>query len=190
MQRTTRHEGKKCMNRPAWLKISESLHRAFPALKFVDDQRWPESEPPIADGIHCCKSRWVYLWPSDVVSRLPSLPLPPAMQLQGNMSQGPSSDPVIQFARCIERDGQLEVGQLSAYIEGAKSPLGKAHSRVIAFLKKQYSCRLDCFSLRTGELLNENVGGYLVGRAIQSRRAESPRLALAFGRDEYMVPRK
>ncbi len=171
-------------------EVSEALRRAFPALRFVDGQQWSHAVPPVADGIHCCKSSLVYLWPSDVVSELPSSPLPPSTRPSGNMFQGPSSGPVIQFCRCNEKDGQLELGQLSAYIEDAQSPLGKAHSKVIAFLKRRYSCRLDCISLRTGEVLNENVGGYLVGLSIQADLEGGPRLMLAFGRDEYMVPKR
>jgi hypothetical protein len=171
-------------------ELSAALHAAFPALKVIDGQRWPDAQPPIAEGIHCCESRSVYLWPSDVVSELPSTPLPQPMRLAGKRFQGPATGPVIQFMRCNEKDGQLELGQLSAYIEDAKSPLGKAHAKVIAFLKKRYSCPLDCLSIPTGELLDSNVRGYLVGLSIQSEPESGPQLMLAFGRDTRMVPKR
>ena len=171
-------------------ELSVALRSAFPGLRFVDGQRWSEAQPPVAEGIHRCESSLVYLWPSNVVSTLPVFPLPQHMRLAGKRFQGPSSGPVMQFMRCNERDGQVELGQLSAYIEDSKSPLGKAHSKVIAFLKKRYSCPLDCFSIRTGKLLKADVPGYLVGFSIQADAENGPRLLLAFGRDEQMVPKQ
>jgi len=170
-------------------ELSTALTEAFPALKFIDGESWPEAQPPITKGIHRCESTVVYLWPSDAVSELPVVPLPLPRQLEGKRFQGPSSGPVIQFARCKEKDGQLELGQLCAYIDDAKTLLADCHKKVLAFVKKRYSCAVDCLSMRTGELLNENVRGYLVGLSIQTEAKNRPQLVLAFGRDEHIVPK-
>lgn len=162
--------------------VSRALRDGFPGLKFIDGQRWPTAAPPTAEGIDQCNSSLVYLWPADAVDELPSLQRSPSEY------QGPSSGPVMQFMRCAERDGSLELGQLSAFIENAQSPVGKAHARVIAFLKKRYAYPLDCYSSRTGELLQANVRGHLVGPSLRMSSADSPRLVMAFGREEYLVP--
>src|SRR5262249_35610628 len=95
---------------------------------------------------------------------------------------------VIQFCRCRKKKGVLELGQASASIEDATGPVGKWHFKVIAFLKKRYRCGLDCYSSRTGELLKKNLRDYLVGKSIQDNVATTPRLVLAMGRDELLVP--
>jgi hypothetical protein len=77
-----------------------------------------------------------------------------------------------------------------AHIEDAKSPLGKAHLSVMASLKKRYACPLDCFSQSTGKLLNSDLRGYLVGLSIQAEGESGPRLMLACGRDERMIPKR
>lgn len=164
--------------------VSRALRESFPALKFIDGQRWRTAAPPTAEGIDLCKSSLVYLWPSDAVPELPSLQRSPSEY------QGPSSGPVMQFTRCAERDGSLELGQLSAFIEAADSPVGKAHGRVIGFLKKRYACPLDCYRSRTGGLLEANVRGHLVGPSLRTSPPNGPRLAMAFGREEHFVPRE
>lgn len=167
-------------------ELSEALNAEFPALKFIDGERWPEAKPPLALGIHQCESSVVYLWFSDLVSELPVRPLPEPMRLAGKKYQGPSTDVVMQFVRCNEKHGQLEMSQLAAFIKDPLSPLGKAQEVVIAFLRKRYSCRLDCFALNTERLLKEDVRGYLVGFSTQAANVNGPRLVLAFGRDEYL----
>jgi hypothetical protein len=162
--------------------VSRALRESFPGLKFIDGQRWRTAAPPIADGIDLCKSSLVYLWPSDAVPELPSLQRSPSEY------QGPSSGPVMQFMRCAERDGRLELGQLSAFIETAESSVGKTHGRVISFLKKRYACPLDCYSSRTGELLQVSVRGHLVGPSLRTSPPKGPRLVMAFDREEHFVP--
>jgi hypothetical protein len=169
-------------------EVSEALLQAFPGLKFVDDQRWPTAVPPLVAGIHECKSGLAYLWPSDLVPELPYLELPAAGRYANIRFQGPAAGPVIQFCRCLKQNGFLAFGQASATIQDATSPLGKWHAKVIAFLKKRYRCELDCYSSRTGELLTKNLRDYLVGKSIQDNPATAPRLVLAMGRDEYLVP--
>ena len=171
-------------------EVSEALREAFPHLKVIDGQRWPQAKPPIVEGIHACRSRLAYLWPSNVVQDLPAVRLPASKQINGAMFQGPSSGPVIQFSRCNEREGELEVGELSAYFDDGKSKLGSALEAVIAFLKKRYGCRVDCFSSLTGQIINTDLGGYLVGRQLQLNPSGSPRLVLAFGRGEHIIPRR
>lgn len=163
-------------------EVSQALRDSFPLLRFVDGHRWPSADPPIAEGIHCCGSSLVYLWPSDLVPKLPS------KQLSQSEFQGPSSGPVIQFCRCAQKDRMLELGQLSAYIEDPHSPLGKSHARLVAFLKRRYTCKVDSYSSQTGKLLTRNIGGYLVGKFIQTDPVSAPRLVPAFGRDDYLVP--
>jgi hypothetical protein len=169
-------------------EVSEALLQAFPGLKFVDGQRWPSADPPLAAGIHQCKSGLAYLWPSDLVPDLPFFKLPAAQRYANIRFQGPAAGPVIQFCRCLKKKGVLELGQANATIEDPSSPLGKWHAKVIALLKKRYRCGLDCYSSRTGELLTKNLRDYLVGQSIQDDPAAAPRLVFATGRDEYLVP--
>jgi hypothetical protein len=169
-------------------EVSEALLQEFPGLKFVDGQHWRTADPPLARGIDKCKSGLAYLWPSDLVPELPFLELPIARRYANIRFQGPSAGPVIQFCRCLKKKGALEFGQASASIKDATSPLGKWHVKVIAFLKKRYRCGLDCYSSRTGELLTKNLREYLVGKSIQDNPESAPRLLLAVGRDEYLVP--
>lgn len=169
-------------------EVSEALLQAFPGLKFVDDQHWPTADPPLAAGIHKCKSGLVYLWPSDLVPELPFLELPEARRYANIRFHGPAAGPVIQFCRCVKKNGLLVLAQASASIEDATSPLGKWHSKVIALLKKRYRCGLDCYDSRTGELLNENLRDYLVGKSIQDNPATAPRMVLGLARYEYLVP--
>jgi hypothetical protein len=168
-------------------EVSEALLQAFPGLKFVDGQHWVTADPPLAAGIHRCKSGLAYLWPSDLVAELPFLELPAARRYGNIRFQGPSAGPVIQFCRCLKKQGFIELGQASASIKDAASPLGKWHARVIAFLKKRYRCGLDCYDSRTGKLLKKNLRDYLVGKSIQDDPATAPRLVLATGRDAYLV---
>ncbi len=172
-------------------EVSDALRGAFPDLRFIDGVRWPTRETPLADGIDRCTSPLVYLWPADVVPALPSIPWPPPGASTGAPAQfqGPSSGPVIQFERCTERDGELWMAQLAAFIEDPKSPLGQTITRILAFLKRRYACPLDCRHARTGELVRAGIRGYLVGRSLRaSAAAARPRLVLAPGRDEYFVP--
>jgi hypothetical protein len=169
-------------------EVSEALLRTFPALKFVDGQRWQTAEPPLVTGIHKCKSGLAYLWPSDLVSELPFLELPEARRYGKIRFQGPSAGPVIQFCRCLKKPGVIEFGQADASMKDVNSPVWKSHAKVMAFLKKRYRCGLDCYSSRTGELLTKNLREYLVGNSIQDDPATAPRLVFATGRDEYLVP--
>jgi hypothetical protein len=169
-------------------EVSEALLQEFPGLKFVDGQHWPTAEPPLVAGIDKCKSGLAYLWPSDLVPALPFLELPAARRYANIRFQGPSAGPVIQFCRCLKKKGALEFGQASATVKDTTGPLGKWHVKVIALLKKRYRCGLDCYSSRRGELLKKNLRDYLVGKSIQDNPASAPRLVLAMGRDEYLVP--
>jgi hypothetical protein len=188
--------GNKCMFKKALYffttddeeEVSEALLKTFPCLKFVDGQRWQTAEPPLVTGIHKCKSGIAYLWPSDLVPQLPFIELPKARQYGKIRFQGPTAGPVIQFCRCLKKPGVIEFGQADASTNDAKCPIWKSHAKVIAFLKKTYRCGLDCYSSRTGELLSQGIRDYLVGRSIQDRPAKAPRLVLAIGRDEYLVP--
>jgi hypothetical protein len=169
-------------------EVSEALLQAFPGLKFVDDQHWPTACPPLAAGIHECNSGLAYLWPSDLVPELPFLELPAARRYANIRFQGPSAGPVIQFCRCRKKNGFLELGQADASIKDATSPLGTWHAKVIAFLKKRYRCGLDSYDSKTGELLKKNLRDFLVGKSIQDNSTSAPRLVLAMGRDEYLIP--
>jgi len=170
-------------------EVSQALLQTFPSLKFVDGQHWPSAEPPLAVGIHQCKSGLAYLWPSDLVPKLPFRELPPSMQYGDVKFHGPSAGPVIQFCRCRKKRGVLEVGQLSATIQDIHPlpPLGKWLGKVVAFLKRRYRCGLDCHSA-SGTVLSKNLRGYLVGKSIQEDPAKAPRLVLGIGRDEYLLP--
>lgn len=170
-------------------EVSDTLLQTFPSLKFVDGQHWPSAEPPLAAGIHKCKSGLAYLWPSDLVPKLPIRELLPSLQYGDIKFHGPSAGPVIQFCRCREKRGVLEFGQLSATIQDTHPlpPLGKWLVKVVAFLKRRYRCGLDCFSA-TGKMLSKNLRDYLVGKSIQEDPAKSPRLVLGIGRDEYLIP--
>lgn len=169
-------------------EASEALLRAFPSLKFVDGQRWQTEVPPLVSGIDKCKSGIAYLWPSDLVSELPFRELPKERQYGEFRFQGPTAGPVIQFCRCLKKPGVIEFGQADASTSDANSPVWKYHAKVIAFLKKRYRCGLDCYSAQTGELLRKGLREYLVGKSIQNEPAKAPRLVLAVGRDEYLVP--
>lgn len=170
-------------------ELSLALVERFPSIKFVDGQRWPTSVPPLAEGIHLCTDSYVYFWPSDLVPELPSLLLPPARQISGLLYQGPTAGSVLQFQRCREKGGELDMGQLAVAIEDPQSPLAKFFLQLIEFMRKRYACRLDCYSSTSGTMLNENLGGYLVGKSIQAAPQQSPRLRIAFGRDDYLVCR-
>ena len=172
-------------------ELSDWLLERFPSLKFIDGDRWPTSEPPLAGGIHLCSNPYVFFWPSELVHRLPSLVLPLARQLNGMLFQGPTAGPVLQFQRCRERNDELDMGQLAVTVEDHDDPVGAQFLSVIALMKRRYACRLDVYSVTTGGKLNENLGGYLVGRSIQNSPTQSPRLKFSFGRDEYLIcPRK
>jgi hypothetical protein len=169
-------------------EISEALLQEFPGLKFVDGQRWQTAEPPLAIGIHKCKSGIAYLWLSDLVPKLPFMELPKARQYGKIRFQGSTAGSVIQFCRCLRKPGVIEFGQADASSGDVNSPVWKSHAKVIAFLKKGYRCGLDCYSARTGKLLRMGLREYLVGRSIQDEPAKAPRLVLGIGRDEYLVP--
>ena len=163
-------------------EVSAFLCKEFPRLKFIDGQRWPTVVPPTVEGIHRCASGIAYLWPSDLAPELPSV------RRSSSEYQGASSGPVIQFIRCRQREGKLEMSQLSAFIEDAGSPLGRAHARLIAVLKKRYACPLNSYNSRSGRLMESNLRGYLVGPSLRNSPETGPRLVLGFGRDEYMIP--
>ena len=170
-------------------ELSCALKERFPFLKFIDGQRWPTVEPPLVDGIHLCTDSYAYLWPSDLIPQLPTLLLSPASQLTGMLYQGPTAGPVISFQRCREQDAELQMGQLAVTIDDPHDALGRFYSQLVAFVKRRYACKMDCYSTRTEALLSENLGGYLAGKSIQRDPLRSPRLRLYFGRDDYLVCR-
>lgn len=170
-------------------QVSAALASEFPEFRFIDDQLWETSEPPIANGIHLCRSTLVYLWPSDLVKELPTLQLPPERAAAtGKNFEGPTSGPVIQLCRCKLKDNALEMGDVSAFVQDKDTPLGKWMVAVFAFLKKHYACRVDCHNSTTGNIVNENLGGYLVGPSLKTFTCGGYKLVLAFGRDTYIVP--
>jgi hypothetical protein len=65
-------------------EFSSALLQALPGIRFVDDNHWPTTEPVICESIAKCRSRYVFLWPSDLVEKLPSIP-------SGEGYEGPQS---------------------------------------------------------------------------------------------------
>jgi hypothetical protein len=176
-------------------EVSKSLLARFPGLKFVNGQRWASSEPPIVEGIHKCTSGIAYLWPSHLVPTLPCWELPPErrycdIRLRLDIKyQGPTVGCVIQFLRCLQKDGQIEFGQANATIESKDDPVGRWQTQLINFLKKQYRWGVDCIKTETGELLNGNERGFLVGPFLRAKDPKlPPRLTFGIGRDTHAVP--
>jgi hypothetical protein len=176
-------------------EVSKNLVARFPGLKFVNGQRWPTSEPPIVDGIHLCTSRSAYLWPSHLIPTLPCWELPPERQYWCiNLGvdikfQGPTVGCVIQFLRCLQKNGQIQCGQMDATIDSKDDPVGKWQSQLINYLKKTYRWGVDCFKTETGELLTANIRDFLVGPSLRAKAPKlPPRMTCGIGRDTHVVP--
>lgn len=85
--------------------FSEKIKCMYPSVKFVDDSRWSTAEPVVRQSIDECNSNYVFLWPSDVVDKLPTIP-------HGDKFDGPQSGVVMQFMRSKVKGGVLLSGQL------------------------------------------------------------------------------
>jgi hypothetical protein len=85
--------------------FSEAIKRVYPHIKFVDDSRWSTPDPVVRGSIDECASNYVFLWPSDVIEKLPTMS-------HGDKFDGPQSGIVMQFMRCRQKDGCLLSGQI------------------------------------------------------------------------------
>ena len=85
--------------------LSERLKEVLPAIRFVDDNRWPSPEPMVRDSIANCASRYVFLWPSDQIDTLPVIS-------RNGQFEGPQSGVVMQLMRSRKVDDCLLSGQL------------------------------------------------------------------------------
>jgi hypothetical protein len=85
--------------------VSEVLKEEFPAIRFVDGSRWPSPEPVLVNSISNGSSRYVLLWPSDLMEKLPHV-------AHGDEFDGPQSGVVMQMMRSRQVGDGLLSGQL------------------------------------------------------------------------------
>lgn len=101
-------------------EFSAALIRDVPGIRFIDNNVW-DSSPRIMPFIDACQSPFVYLWDSNVVHYLPTVPRP-----DGRV-QGPASGVVIQFERSRSEGDTLLSGGIAAGYD-------RADDAVVAFV--------------------------------------------------------
>ena len=115
--------------------FSQFLLKEYPSIKFVDDSRWPTSEPVICNSIDDCKSDYVFLWPSDIIEKLPTIP-------HGNEFDGPQSGVVMQFMRCREKNNGLLSGQIGVGFSEKNAWMGEWSKMVLKILSRMNASKL------------------------------------------------
>lgn len=107
-----------------------ALVAADPTIRFIDGQRWPSTEPPIVPSINAAKTPEVFVW-----SPLVAPVLPMTLRPDGHV-QGPTSGPVIQYARSIWRDGELRSGRIAAGYDTENGQLARFVDTVWRVMKQ------------------------------------------------------
>jgi hypothetical protein len=130
--------------------FSIELLKEFPAIKFIDNSRWPTPAPVLVSSIANCSSNYAFLWPSDLVAELPYV-------AHGNQYNGPQSGVVMQVVRSRMVDGCLMSGQLGVGFFDEDAWMKKWSREVINILRRLNTIKLKA----TRE--NAVTGTYVVG---------------------------
>ncbi len=85
-------------------EFSELLKRNISGIMFIDDQVWANT-PVVREDIVSCQTGRVYLYNRQIEDL-------PTIRRKDGQIQGPISGCVIQFLRCIIKNGQLRSGTI------------------------------------------------------------------------------
>lgn len=132
-------------------QLSHSLRIAHPAIKFLDDNRWPTIEPVVADSIDECSKNYVFLWPADIVKTLPTI-------AHFEEFEGPQSGVVMQFMRSRHVENCLLSGQIGVGFSDQTSWMAEWSRLVINALRAMNATKLR--GLGTDQAV---TGSYVVG---------------------------
>lgn len=130
--------------------FSSALLNNYPAIKFVDDNRWPTPTPVLANSIASCLSNYAFLWRSDIVTELPCV-------RHGDQFDGPQSGVVMQVKRSRMVDGCLMSGQLGVGFFDEDIWMKKWSREVINLLRRLNATKLKTIGTNTV------TGAYVVG---------------------------
>lgn len=151
--------------------FSDHLKTKVHDIKWVNGNRWPTPEPVLRDSPRDCDHNVIYLWSPSVCDKLPFI------KGHHGWYQGPASGVVIQFCRCLLREGILQDGSMSSGYGANDTKMAEFVKIVWKVLRALASARLTSFDPTGTIALHENISNFIVGPDATRFASEEPKLA-------------
>lgn len=172
------------MNRRDEQEFTHSLLLSYPSIRILDGNIWPTSNPKICESINLCSDTVVYLWNEELSSDLPSIRRP------DGRFEGPISGVVIQFARCIEKNGMLLSGRIAAGYDTNNTRYAMFVNDVFKLVGRMTSKKLEAYDTSTGEVLRQTVSEYCVSKYAEVDAVENNIILKDRSTENYFRPRQ